>query len=68
MNLLYPMAPNVMLFSIIFSIMLKDAFRDNDLGVYIQVRTNGNIFNLQRLKDKTNITELFVRNLLFDDD
>ena len=71
MSLLYPMAPNVMapmLFSIIFSIMLQDAFRDNDLGVYIQFRTNGNIFNLQRLKAKTKTTELLVRDLLFADD
>ena len=60
------MAP--MLFSIIFSIMLKDAIRDNDLGVYIQFRTNGNIFNLQFLKAKTKITELLIRNLLFADD
>ena len=28
------------------TIMLQDAFCDNDLGVYIQFRTNGNIFNL----------------------
>ena len=47
------MAP--MLFSIIFSIMLQDAFRDNDLGVYIQFRTDGNIFNLQR-QDQDYIT------------
>ena len=60
------MAP--MLFSIIFSIMLQDAFCDNDLGVYIQFRTNGNIFNLQRLKAKTKTTELLVRDLLFADD
>ena len=60
------MAP--MLFSIILSIMLQDAFRDNDLGIYIQFRTNGNIFNLQHLKAKTKTTELLVRDLLFDDD
>ena len=48
------MAPR--LFSIIFSIMLQDAFHDNDLGVYIQFRTNGNIFNLQRMKAKTKTT------------
>ena len=60
------MAP--MLFSIIFSIMLQDAFRNNDLGVYIKFRTNGNIFNLQCLKAKTKTTELLVRDLLFADD
>ena len=60
------MAP--MLFSIIFSIMLQDAFRDNDLGVYIQFRTNRNIFNLQRLKANTKITEILVRDLLFADE
>ena len=60
------MAP--MLFSIICSIMLQDAFHDNDLGVYTKFCTNGNIFNLQRLKAKTKITELLVRDLLFADD
>ena len=48
--------------------MLQDAFRYSDLGVYIKFRTNGNIFNLQRLKATTKITELLVRNLLFADD
>ena len=60
------MAP--MLFSIIFSIMLQYAFHDNDLGVYIQFHSNGNIFNLQHLKAKTKTTELLVRDLLFADD
>ena len=60
------MAP--MLFSIIFSFMLQDAFRDNDLGVYIPFRNNGNIFSLQRLKAKIKATELLVRDLLFADD
>ena len=57
-----------MLFSIIFSNMLQDAFRENDLGVYIPFRANGSIFNLQRLKAKIKITELLVRELLFADD
>ena len=48
--------------------MLQDTFYDNDLGVYIPFRTNGNIFNLQRLKAKTKTTELLVRDLLFTDD
>ena len=38
------------------------------LGAYITFRTNGNIFNLQRLKAKTKITELLVRDLLFAED
>ena len=60
------MAP--MLFSIIFSVMLQDAFRANDLSFYKQFRTNGNISNLQHLKAKTKNTELLVRDLLFADD
>ena len=66
MRLLYQMAPNRVY--IIFSIILQDAFRDNEFGVYIPFRTNGNILNLQRLKAKTKITELLVRDLLFDGD
>ena len=56
-----------MIFSIIVSIMLQDAFHDNDLNVYIQMCTTGNIFNLQLMKANTKTTELHVRDLLFAD-
>jgi len=51
-------------FSIIFSIMLQDAFPNNELGVYIQFRSNGYMFNLQQLKAKSNISELLVGHCL----
>ena len=41
------------LFSMMFSAMLTDAFRDGDLGVYFRYRTKGRVFNLRRLQAKT---------------
>ena len=43
------MAP--LLFTLVFSAMLNDAF--NDLGALIRFRTDGNVFNLRRLNSKT---------------
>ena len=57
----------LMIFSIIVSIMFQDAFRDNDLRVYIQMCTTENIFNLQRMLANPKTTELHVRDLLFAD-
>ena len=47
------MAP--LLFTLVFSAMLNDAFHDNDLGALIRFRTDGNVFNLRRLNSKTRI-------------
>ena len=41
------MAP--LLFTLVFSAMLNDAFHDNDSGALIRFRTDGNVFNLRRL-------------------
>ena len=38
------------LFSMMFSAMLTDAFRDSDQGVHIRNRTDGKLFNLCRLQ------------------
>jgi hypothetical protein len=48
------MAPT--LFSVLFAAMLVDAFRDLDVGVYIQYRTDGKLFNLQRLQAKRKVS------------
>ena len=60
------MAPT--LFSVLFAAMLVDAFRDLDVGVYIQYRTDGKLFNLQRLQAKRKVIESLVRDFLFADD
>ena len=49
--------------------MLIDTFSDCDLGVYIQFRTDGKLFNLRRLQAKSRVfEELLIREFLFADD
>jgi len=42
-----------LLFSIFFAMMLIVAFRDCDLGIGVQFRTDGDIFHVRRLQAKT---------------
>jgi hypothetical protein len=56
------------LFSMMFTAMLTDAFREGDIGIDIRFRTDGNIFNLRRLRAKTKVQEDTIRDLLFADD
>ena len=57
-----------LLFCIILSAMLQDAFKDCSSGVMIRFRSDGGIFNLQRLKARTKVSLLLLRELLFADD
>ena len=56
------------LFSMVFSAMLTDAFRDGDIGVPFRYRTDGSLFNLRRLQAKTKVQEDTARDFLFADD
>ena len=56
------------LFSIMFSAMLSEAFRDADDGITIRYRMDGKLLNLRRLQAKSKVKEATVRNLLFADD
>ena len=56
------------LFGIVFALMLQYAFRELDLGVYLQVRCDGGVFNLRRFLARTKITEFLIRDLLYADD
>ena len=56
------------LFSMMFSAMLAEAFRDNSDGISIRFRTDGKLFNLRRLHAKTKVKMDRVRDLLFADD
>ena len=57
-----------LLFNIFFSVMLHAAFRNCDKGVYLQKRSDGNIFNLRRFNAKTKVGDILIRDLLFADD
>ena len=56
------------LFSIMFSAMLTEAFRDSDPGIPIHYRTDGNLFKLSRLKAKSKVKKALVHDMLFADD
>jgi len=56
------------LFSLLFSAMLTNAFRDGDVGVGIRYRTDGKLFNPRRLQAKTKVMTDTIREFLFADD
>ena len=57
-----------LLYILVFSAMLNDAFHDNDLWALIRFRTDGNVFNIRRLNSKTRTSKVLIRALLFPDD
>ena len=56
------------LFSIFFSMILREAKEDIKDGIFIRFRTAGSIFNLHRLLAQTKTLEQMVLELLFADD
>ena len=56
------------LFSILFSLMLREAKEDLVDGIFIRFRTDGSIFNLRRLLVHTKTIEVLIVELLFTDD
>lgn len=56
------------LFSLMFSAMLMDAFKDSDVGVGLCYRMDGKLFNLRRLQTKSKVQIANIRDLLFADD
>lgn len=56
------------LFSMMFSAMLTDAFRDGDIGIGFHFRTDGGLFNPRRLQAKTKVHDDMARDFLFADD
>ena len=52
----------------IISAMLHDVFRNCNSGAMIRLRSNGGLFNLQRLKVRTKVSLLPLHELLFADD
>ena len=56
------------LFGIFFSLLLSYAFRDSVDGIFIHTRSDGGLFNLSRLRAKTKVQKVLIRELLFADD
>ena len=56
------------LFSIFFSIMLREAKDDLPDGIYILFRSDGSLFNLRRLLARTKTIGELIIELLFADD
>ena len=56
------------LFSMVFSAMLTDAFRDSRDNIHVKYRTDGGLFNLRRLQAVTKVKETVIRDFLFADD
>ncbi|XP_064423488.1 uncharacterized protein LOC135360406 [Latimeria chalumnae] len=52
----------------IFSVLLNCAFKDMEGGVYLHTRSDGKLFNLLRLKAKTKVRKVLIRELLLADD
>jgi hypothetical protein len=55
-----------MLFSLMFSAMLTDAFTEDDPGLNVKYRTDGKLSNPRRLRAKVSHTK--ICDLLFIDD
>ena len=56
------------LFGIFFAVLLKQAFGQSTEGIYLHTRSDGKLFNLSRLKAKTKVRTVTLRDFLFADD
>ena len=56
------------LFGIFFSMLLFHAFKDNEDGIYLHTRSDGKLYNLARLRAKTKVRHVTIREVLFADD
>ena len=56
------------LLGILFSLLLGYAFKGNEEGAYIHTRSDGSLFNLSRLRAKTKVRKVLIREMLFADD
>ena len=56
------------LFGIFFSLLLHHAFKSNNEGVLLHTRHDGKLFNIARLRAKTKVKQVLIREMLFADD
>lgn len=55
-------------FSIFFSLLLNFVFRHSIQGIHLHTRSDGKLFNLARLRPKTKVHTILIREMLFVDD
>ena len=53
---------------IFFGMFLKHAFDTTTEGIYLRTRSDGKLFNLARLRAKTKVRKVLIRDMLFADD
>ena len=51
-----------------FALLLKHAFSSTTEGIYLRTRSDCRLFNLARLRAKTKVREVLIRDMLFADD
>ena len=56
------------LFGIFFGMLLKHAFDTTKEGIYLRTRSDGRLSNLARLRAKTKVRKVLIRDMLFADD
>ncbi|RXN35706.1 RNA-directed DNA polymerase from mobile element jockey-like protein [Labeo rohita] len=56
------------LFGMFFSLLLRYAFCNSEDGIFLHTRSDGNVFNLARLRAKTKVRKVLIREMLFADD
>ena len=56
------------LFGIFFSMLLSHAFDSSTDGIYLHTRSDGNLFSLARLRSRTKVRKILIREMLFADD
>jgi hypothetical protein len=56
------------LFVIFFSMLMTHAFNGNENGVYLHTQSDGRLYNLTRLRAKTKVRHVIIREALFADD
>jgi len=56
------------LFVVFFSVLLKYAFKITNAGIFLRSRADGKLFNLARLRSKTKVSKVLLRDFLFAED
>ena len=56
------------LFGVFFTLLLLYAHDESEDGIYIRTRGDGSLFNLARLRAKTKVRPVLIREMLFADD